>query len=676
MNRADALALAIELAGNSLPSFPIAIGWDARKGATSKRPVCQRGHLDATTDRRQLEAMFSAALCNLDEHFGVGVCPGAAGFVVFDVDRKGEVDGFPLAEIEGIPAEVICTTASGGEHRWCRKPVAEYIGNEPPEWVGRGLEVRADAGWIVAPGTVTPWGEWATHDELADAPIVPPAVWAKLRRPSSLNVGHWRPIDRGTEHPGNLAALDALVALGGHSAFRTGGDDDYLSITRPGKTAGTSATIGYLAPGVVKVWSSNWPGLAAGVYDADEIAAFTSSTITKRRRPVELRAFLDQEEEPYDWIVPGLLERGDRTIITGYEGQGKSTLIRQMAVQIASGIHPFTLEPIEARPTMLLDCENSQRQVRRKLGSLGIAAGEDYRPGMMHLDFRPEGIDLTKGDDYAWLDEIVAMVAEADPAPEILLIGPIYKMGNGDPTSEEVAKAVASTLDHLRVKHNLALIIEAHIPYTETATKGKRVERPYGASLWSRWPEFGLFLDPDGAIRHWRGQRDEREWPAKLMRGEPWPWMAVASDDREIARDEPWRPTHCIDAIVALLESQPEREFSQRQVRETLAFQGESYRTQTIGFACEQAAREGLVVVRDGPRNSRLFRVKPVDKSDRFPLVPTGSDWFPEPLGSRTDVRFPLVPGGGYYVPPDSGNRSDVPPPGSEPLVPKKQDLY
>jgi hypothetical protein len=46
----------------------------------------------------------------------------------------------------------------------------------------------------------------------------------------------------------------------------------------------------------------------------------------------------------------------------------------------------------------------------------------------------------------------------------------------------------------------------------------------YGASLWSRWPEFGLHISKQGRLLHWRGARDERAWPAVLNRGGAWPW--------------------------------------------------------------------------------------------------------------------------------------------------------
>jgi hypothetical protein len=121
-----------------------------------------------------------------------------------------------------------------------------------------------------------------------------------------------------------------------------------------------------------------------------------------------------------------------------------------------------------------------------------------------------------------------------------VLLGPTYKLASGDPTREEVAKAVADALDALRAEHQCALVIEAHTPYTNNS--GRREIRPYGASLWSRWPEFGIFLDRNGRLEHWRGPRDEREWPSRLRRAEPWPWALDANVDAEESGTG-WKPT-------------------------------------------------------------------------------------------------------------------------------------
>ena len=148
-------------------------------------------------------------------------------------------------------------------------------------------------------------------------------------------------------------------------------------------------------------------------------------------------------------------------------------------------------------------------------------AGDLYQRGNMFVRSRTEGLDLLTVEDRGYLVDLVEAVR-----PDVLITGPVYKMAAGDPIEEKTAKPVATILDKIRVHYGCAILLETHSPHASNG--GKRPERPYGASLWLRWPEFGLYLDKEsGALRHWRGARDERDWPAALQRGGAWPWSPV-----------------------------------------------------------------------------------------------------------------------------------------------------
>jgi DnaB-like helicase N terminal domain/AAA domain len=243
---------------------------------------------------------------------------------------------------------------------------------------------------------------------------------------------------------------------------------------------------------------------------------------------LDLDAFLDEEELEYDWQVPGLIEREDRIGLTGGEGTGKSTLLRQLGVQVASGIHPFTLEHIDPLRVLLVDLESSHAHVRRELRKLRLAAGDAYQAGGLHVITRPQGLDLfAHPDDAGWLDREVA-AARAD----LLAIGPAYKMASGDPTKEEVVRAIQRPLDDLRSAYRVAVLLELHTGHASTVG-GRRPERPIGASAWLRWPEFGLHLRTDGSLGRWRVDRDGRDWPAALRRGGAWPWT-IQENPREV----------------------------------------------------------------------------------------------------------------------------------------------
>lgn len=264
--------------------------------------------------------------------------------------------------------------------------------------------------------------------------------------------------------------------------------------------------------------------LATVMDEARQLAARAELPVTNTTPDPDVNEFLAEQEEQ-DWLVPGLLERGDRLMVTGEEGKGKSTLLRQFAVCAAAGLGVFGTGTMTPRRVLIIDCENGRAQVRRGLRMLNICArqeGRGIQPGMLRICCRPDGLDLAGKADVRFVHERL----QADQ-PEIVVMGPLYKLVNASPIEEEPAKRVSAVLDTIRARYGVSLIIEAHSPHAQGGAK--REMRPYGASLWKRWPEFGIGLVPtdDGVtMEHWRGPREERNWPKALRRGGAWPWTA------------------------------------------------------------------------------------------------------------------------------------------------------
>lgn len=252
------------------------------------------------------------------------------------------------------------------------------------------------------------------------------------------------------------------------------------------------------------------------------------------RRPMgtDLDDFLDQTDPAPDWVIPGLLARTERLILTGPEGGGKSTLARQMALLAAAGWDPFTGAPIKPVRALLVDLENSRQQVRAKIGPVRADLGD--MGDRFTIAMEPMGLSLNLTEDRAWLRDLVD-----HHQPDLLVIGPMYRLQGDDPNDEQVAKSASHVLDGLRHHaRGCALVMEAHTPHTQAG--GSKIMRPYGASLWKRWPEFGLYLDADpehpgdpARLRPWRGGRDERQWPTVLTRSEgTWKPLNMAAAPR------------------------------------------------------------------------------------------------------------------------------------------------
>jgi hypothetical protein len=120
---------------------------------------------------------------------------------------------------------------------------------------------------------LAPDGAQIPGPAVADLPVLPEAWVGDLSvEAMGRHTGRWSELDREALDPRDFAALQALEALGGHGAYQA---DGYVAITRPGKVAGTSASIGHIGPGLVKVFTPNWSRLENGrVYEVDQLVAF------------------------------------------------------------------------------------------------------------------------------------------------------------------------------------------------------------------------------------------------------------------------------------------------------------------------------------------------------------------------------------------------------------------
>lgn len=277
--------------------------------------------------------------------------------------------------------------------------------------------------------------------------------------------------------------------------------------------------------------------LALHQVEVEEIAELARPVHTE---PAPTIADLLANPVSYDWLVEGLLERGDRLMLTGAEGGGKSVLLRQMATCLAAGLHPFTAEKIDPVNVLVVDCENSRRQNQRRYGPMVELAERMARKYDRQVDWdrlritvRPDGLELTGRDDPVWLDRIVTA-----SRPDVVVIGPLYRLHAQNINDELAARQLTVVLDTLRARHGVALLIEAHAGHAEDSTR-KRKMRPTGSSLFMRWPEFGFGLrrsEDDKSessipllvdVVSWRGARDERDWPQMLRRGQgtSMPWL-------------------------------------------------------------------------------------------------------------------------------------------------------
>ncbi len=152
------LDCALSYAALGLPVFPT---------KPDKSPYTARGFKEATTNEATIREWW-------EKHpdAGIGIPTGkASGLLVLDRDDRhgGDASLSELVEQRGgLPPTQQASTPSGGAHYVFKYPEGVHIGNSAGK-LGRGLDVRGEGGYIVAPGC-DPARRWENALDPADPP--------------------------------------------------------------------------------------------------------------------------------------------------------------------------------------------------------------------------------------------------------------------------------------------------------------------------------------------------------------------------------------------------------------------------------------------------------------------------------------------------------------------------
>lgn len=154
---------ALALAAQGFHVFPLV--------ENSKLPAIANWQNEATTDPDRVRALFCDPVMGWDQGYNIGICTTRfkdQSLLVIDVDNKNGKNGheelFRL-ELEGheLPPTRTHATPTGGQHLIYSvpRPVSNGV-----DVLARGLDIRSDRGFIVAPGSTVAAGEYrADHPD-------------------------------------------------------------------------------------------------------------------------------------------------------------------------------------------------------------------------------------------------------------------------------------------------------------------------------------------------------------------------------------------------------------------------------------------------------------------------------------------------------------------------------
>lgn len=219
----------------------------------------------------------------------VGLDCGKSGLVVIDLDRKDGRDG--PAEWAALKARMgfddagalVSQTGGGGLHLVFSAPVGAVIRNGANK-LGPGIDVRADGGYIVAPGSLHP-ETGATYEAIGDWSRIPAELPAALVRLLADGNGRQAAQQKPTAAPAGAskwaeaALADELAGLAGASV---GERNDRLNAAA--FSLGQIVGGGWLSPGRVEIaLSAAAAGLGLG--DAETAATIKSGVAAGLAQP-------------------------------------------------------------------------------------------------------------------------------------------------------------------------------------------------------------------------------------------------------------------------------------------------------------------------------------------------------------------------------------------------------
>lgn len=272
-----------------------------------------------------------AAMWHGHPEYGVGVITGAlSGLVVLDLDRHDGVDGYVAAREAGldVPATYCVRSPSGGIHCYYLHPGRPVQTRAAVRGL-RGVDVRGDGGYIVAPPTAGYVPLLSDATELAA--IAPCPAWLQAATPAQSTGG-------AGAHPLNPA--DSALALLGMPCPEGQRNDTAARI------AGALAHYGVPEASAAALLRQ-WAGMQCEpALPAAEAAAVVHSIYATHARaaqddappaapPAQVASSITPT--PLRWLWPGRLAATGMHLLYGHGGAGKTWLACALAAAVSRG---------------------------------------------------------------------------------------------------------------------------------------------------------------------------------------------------------------------------------------------------------------------------------------------------------------------------------------------------
>lgn len=213
-----------------------------------------------------------------------------------------------------------------------------------------------------------------------------------------------------------------------------------------------------------------------------------AETETPRLLTLSGEDLYDKQYQPRQFLVDGLIQRGDFIVLAGRPKSGKSWLTLQLAQAIDQG-QPFLGRAATKAKVLLLALEDGQRRVHERLHV------RKWRPKNTVIAFDCLPFDDHRGDPGPGLDQLFNTIRES--CAEIVVVDTLRKAlsGRSDESSNSEMAAILYRLADFAHASNVAILLTHHTTKSPVADDPFASVRGAGAIRGSY--DLGIVLQRD-----------------------------------------------------------------------------------------------------------------------------------------------------------------------------------
>ena len=463
---------ALELARQGIPVFPCA--------PNSKRPACENGVYDATTNEDQINEWWTE-----NPNFNLAIAPEPAGLCVVDVDGdEGEASWFQLQLDNGFIEDTreVFTPRAGGHHYYFKGSLAPTVSK-----IAKKVDTRGIGSYVLVPPSVTPDGSYvyANDNPYSD---VPEWVVGAVNRPKEHHKAAIEDLDLAPNIARARSRLKALVAAQDVAIEGYGGDNRTYQLCAETLNFGLSPAKALelieeiwnpacqppwdhddLAQKVLNAndYAQNEPGAwavapAEQTFDPNILDRLVAESASQEPTGRPRFYLLDEDEqdalkEP-TWIIPEILADQSTMLLYGPGDSFKTFLALDMALGIASGTETFGFVP-KKKATVYIAGEGASNIGKKRRAAWRIGRGIDEKIPFYIIGTPPTAADPSQ------IVEMISQIKKQLKGQEcgLVVIDTLATFSVGlDENNQKDAGMIVAAANFIRQELNCSVILIHH----------------------------------------------------------------------------------------------------------------------------------------------------------------------------------------------------------------------